>query len=237
MDCSLPGSSVHGISQERILEWVAISFSRGSSQPRDQWCFSTFISTVFKSYRIVSVSYHDEDLSLVPNFNTISLLLLFSHSVVSNSLRPHGLHARLPCPSSSPRVCSNSSPLNQWCHPTILSSIIPFSPCLHFFPASGSFLMRWLFVSGGQSIGASVSASVLLMNIQDQFPLGWMVWACSPRDSQEYSPTPQFKSINSLAFSLLYSPTLTSIHGYWEIVHFHYTFGIFIVRNEVSDWF
>ena len=81
-------------------------------------------------------------------------------------------HARLSCPSLSPRVCSNSCPLSWWCHPTILSSVSPFSSCLQSFPASGSFPMSQFFVSGGQSIGASSSASVLPMNIQDWFPLG-----------------------------------------------------------------
>ena len=95
----------------------------------------------------------------------------FSLSVVSNSLQPYGLqHARLPCPSPSPGACSNSSPLIQWCHPTISSSIIPFSFCLQSFPASGPFLMSQLFASGGQSIGAS--PSVLPANIQGWFPLG-----------------------------------------------------------------
>ena len=90
------------------------------------------------------------------------------------TLQPHGLQpASLPCPSPSPRACSNSCPLGQWCHPTILSSVIPFSSCLQSFPASGSFSMSWLFSSGDQSIGASASASVLPMNIQDWFPLGW----------------------------------------------------------------
>ena len=101
------------------------------------------------------------------------LFLLFGHSVMSNSLRPHGQqHARLPSPSPSPGACSNSCPLSQWCHPTISSSVIPFPSCLQSFPASGSFLMSQLFTSGGQSIGASASASVLPMNIQDWFPLG-----------------------------------------------------------------
>ena len=90
---------------------------------------------------------------------------------MSDSLRPHGLlHARLPCPSPSPGVCSDSCPLSWWCHPTILSSVEPFSSCLQSLPASGSFLMSRLFGSGGQSIGAS--ASVLPMNIHDWFPLG-----------------------------------------------------------------
>ena len=101
------------------------------------------------------------------------LLLLFSHSVMSNSLRPHGLlYARLLCPSLSPGVFSNSCPLSWWCHPTISSSVIPFFSCLQSFPASGSFPVNWLFASGGQSIGASASASVFAMNIQDWFPLG-----------------------------------------------------------------
>ena len=101
------------------------------------------------------------------------LLLLFSHSVLSDSLQPYGLqHARLPCPSLSPRACSNSCRSNRWCHPTISSSVVPFSSHLQSFPASGSFLMSWLFASGGQSIGDSASASVLPLNIQDWFPLG-----------------------------------------------------------------
>ena len=97
----------------------------------------------------------------------------FSRSVMSDSLRSHGLqHTRLPCPSPSLRACSNSCPLNWWCHPTISFSVIPFFSCLQPFPASGSFLMNQLFSSGGQIIGASASASVLPMNIQGWFPLG-----------------------------------------------------------------
>ena len=97
--------------------------------------------------------------------------LLINCSVMSDSLRPHGLqHARLPCPSPSPGVYSNSCPLSQWCHPAISSSVIPFSSRLQSFPASGSFPISQLFVSGGQSFGAS--ALVLPMNIQDGFPLG-----------------------------------------------------------------
>ena len=89
------------------------------------------------------------------------------------SLWPHGLqHARLPSPSLCPRVCSNSCPLNWWCHPTILSSVIPFSFCLQYVPASGSFPVSWLFASGGKSIGASASVLVLPVNIQNWFPLG-----------------------------------------------------------------
>ena len=100
-------------------------------------------------------------------------LLLFSHSVMSNSLPPHGLqHGRLPCPSPTPRVCSNSCALSQWCHPIISSSVIPFSSCLQSFPASGFFPISWFFASSGQSIGTSSSALVLPMNIQNWFSLG-----------------------------------------------------------------
>ena len=108
---------------------------------------------------------------------------------------------------------THSCPSHQWCHPTISSSVVPFSSHLQSFPASGSFPLSQLFASGGQSIGASASASVLPMNIQDWFPLWRLVGSpCSPGDSQESSPTPQFKSTNSLALSFLYSPTLTWIH-------------------------
>ena len=134
------------------------------------------------------------------------------------TLPTHGLqHARLPCPLPTPRVYSNSHPLSRWCHPTISSSVVPFSSCLQSFPASGSFQMSQFFASGGQSIGVASSASVLPMNIQDWFPLGWTGWiSLNPRDSQESSPTLQFKSINSSTLGFLYSPTVTSIHDYWK---------------------
>ena len=103
--------------------------------------------------------------------------LLFGCSAKSDSLWPHGLrHAKLPCPSLSPGVCSNSCPLSQWCHPTVSSSVALFSSCPQSFPAPGSFSMCQLFASGGQSIGASASASILPMNIQDLFPLGLTGW-------------------------------------------------------------
>ena len=100
-------------------------------------------------------------------------LLLLIHSVVSDFLWPHGLqYSRPPCPSFSPKVCSNSCPLSQWCHPTISSSVTPFSSCPQSFLTLGLFPMSQLFTSGNQSIEASVSASVLPMNIQGWFPLG-----------------------------------------------------------------
>ena len=99
----------------------------------------------------------------------------FSHLVVSASLRPYGLqHARPPCPSPTPGVYSDSCPLSWWCHPTISSSVVPFSSCPQSFPASGSFPVSQLFASGGRSTGVSSSASFLPVNIQDWFPLGWV---------------------------------------------------------------
>ena len=139
---------------------------------------------------------------------------------MSDSLWPHGLqHARLPCPSPTPRACSNCCPSSQWCHPTISSSVVPFSSSLQSFPASESLeTMNQFFASGGQSIGVSASASVISTNIQDWFPLGWtgfdLLAAQGPL--KESSPTPQFKSINSSALSFLHGPTLTSIHDYWK---------------------
>ena len=101
----------------------------------------------------------------------------FSCSIMSDSSWPHGMqHTRPPCPSPTPGVHSDSCPLSRWCHPTISSSVVPFSCFPQSFPASGSFPMRQYFTSGGQSIGASTSASVLPMNIQGWFPLGLTGW-------------------------------------------------------------
>ena len=143
--------------------------------------------------------------------------LLFKHSVVSNSLRPHELQ---PCPSLSPRICSNSCPLSQWCHPTISFSVSPFCP--QSLSAWGSFPMNWLFTSGVQSIGAS--ASVLPMNIQGWFPLRLtgLITLLSKGLSRVFSST-QFESINSLVLSLLYGPALTCLHDYWKNHSFDYT--------------
>ena len=144
--------------------------------------------------------------------------LQFCHSVTSYTLGPHGLqHTRLPCPSPTPRTCSNSCPSSWLCHPAISSSVNPFSSCLQSFPASGSFLMSQLFASDGQSIGASASASVLPMNIQDWFPLGMTGWISlqSKRLSSVFSKS-QLQHINSSVLSFLYCPTLISIHDYWK---------------------
>ena len=117
---------------------------------------------------------------------------------MSDSLQLHGLqHARPPCPSPTPRVYSKSCPLSGWSRPTISSSVIPFSSCLQSFPASGSFPMSQLFTSGGQSIGVSVAASILPMNIQDWFPLGWTGWiSLQSKGLSRVFSKPQFKSIN-----------------------------------------
>ena len=107
---------------------------------------------------------------ILSNFSSVK----FSCSVVSNSLQPHeSQHARPPYPSPTSGVHSNSCPSSRWCHPAISSSAVPFSSCPHSLPASGSFQMNQLFTWGGQTIGVSASASVLLMNTQDRFPLGW----------------------------------------------------------------
>ena len=137
----------------------------------------------------------------------------FSSSVVSDSLWPHGLqHARLSCPSPTLGVYSNSCSLSQWCHPTISSSVVPFSSCLQSFPASGSFQMSQFFASGGQSIGVSASASALPMYIQDWFPLRWTGWI----------------SLKSKGLSRVFSNTTVQKHQFlcaqlslWSNSHIH----------------
>ena len=146
----------------------------------------------------------------------MSYVVQLSHWLVSSSLWPQELqHARPTCPSSTPGVYSNSRPLSQWCNPTISSSVVPFSFLLQSFPASGSFQISQLFTSCGQSIGISAATSVLPMNTQDWSPLEWTGWiSFQSKDSQESSPTPQFKSISSLVLGFLYSTTFTSTYDY-----------------------
>ena len=139
-------------------------------------------------------------------------------SVVSDSLRPRGLqHARPPYPSPTARVYPNPCPLSQWCHPTISSSVIPFSSCPQSFPASRSFQMSQLSTSGGQSIGVSASTSVLPMNTQDWSPSEWTTWISlqSKGLSRVFSNT-TVQNINSSVLGFLHSPTLTSIHDHWK---------------------
>ena len=148
----------------------------------------------------------------------------FSHSVVSDSLQPHGLqHTMPPCSSPTSWAYSNSCPSHWWCHPTISSSVVPFS-CLRSLPASGSFPMSWLLASGGQNTRASVSASVLPINIQDWFPL--QLTGLVSLQSKGLSKlsffflgSPWGVEVRFFFFfllSFLYSPTLTSIHDHWK---------------------
>ena len=142
----------------------------------------------------------------------------FSHSVVTDSSRHRRLrHTRLTCPSPTPGACLNSCLLSQWWHPTISSSVVSFSSCLQSFPASGSFPKSQFFTSGGQSIGLSASASVLPMNNQDWFPLGWTGWISLQSKGLSrvfFNTTVQKHQFFHALLSL--SPTLPSIHDYWK---------------------
>ena len=199
MDYNPPGSFVHGILQARILEWVAMPSSRGSFWPRDQTCLS--------------------HVSCIGRWTLPPAPLQFSCSVVSNSLRPHEpQHTRPPCPAPTPGVHSNSRPLSQWGHPTISSSVVPFSSRPQSFPASGALFKR---VSSSHQVAKVLEFQLQHQSFQwtprtDLLQNGLVGSPCSPTDSQESSPTPQFKSINSLALSFVYSPTLTSIHDHWN---------------------
>ena len=214
-----------GILQARILEWVAMPSSRGSSQPRDRTQVSRIADRFFTVWTTREAHEYWSGLPIpssgdLPNpgiepgspalqvdsfsaklagnpmdiFNSVQ----FRHSVVSDSLQPHEpQHARLSCPSPTPRACSNSCPLSCWCHPTISSSVVPFCP--QSFPASGSFQMSHFFTSGGQSTGVPASASVLPMNIQDWFPLEWTGWI----------------SLHSKGFSRVFSNTTVQKHQFF----------------------
>ena len=150
-----------------------------------------------------------------------SKLVQFSRSIMSDSLWPHRLqHPRPPCPSPTPGAYPNSCPSSQWYHPTISSSVIPFSFCLQSFPASGAFPVSQFFTSGGQGIGVSTSTSVLPTNIQDWFPLGLtdLISLQSKGLSRVFSNTVQKHQF--FCTQLLYSPALTSIHDYWKSHNF-----------------
>ena len=149
----------------------------------------------------------------VPGISSVQ----FSRSVMSDSLQPHESQcARPPCPSPTPGVHLNSRHSSWWCHPAILSSVVPFSSCPQSLSASESFTTSQLLAWGSQSIGVSALASFLPKKFQG-WSSEWTGWiSLQPKDSQESSPTPQFKSINSSALSLLHSPTLTSIHDHWK---------------------
>ena len=187
-DCSLPGSSVHGIFQARILECVAMSSSRGSSAPRSNpppLAYPAFVVVVqAPSHVLVFVTPWTAARQV-----SLSLTIFWS-------LPP------------------SSCPLHRWCHLAIASSAIPFSSCPQSFPAWETFPMSWFFASGDHNTGASASASVLPRSIQGWFPL--RLTGCCPRDFQESSPTPQFKGLNSLVLCLLDGPALTTVRDHWE---------------------
>ena len=150
-------NTVRGVLQARILEWVAFPFWVG----------------IFPTQGLNPSLLHCRRIFYQLSHSSVQ----FSRSVVSDSLRPHEpQHARPPCPSPTLRVHPNSCPLSRWCHPTISSSLVPFSSCPQSFPASGSFQMCQLFASGDQRIGVSASTSVLPMNTQDWSPLRWTGW-------------------------------------------------------------
>ena len=156
------------------------------------------------------------------NYNTSYFRLQdsvqFSRSVMSDSLWPHGLqNARLPCPSPTLGPCSNSCPQSQWCHPTISSSVVPFSSCLQSFPASGSFTMRVLHIRWPKywSFSLSTSPSIAYSGLIS-FRIDWLDLLVIQGTLKSLLQHPQFKSIDSLVLSFLYSPILTSIHDYWK---------------------
>ena len=149
----------------------------------------------------------------------------FSCSVMFDSLRPHEpKHTRLPCLSPTPGVHPNPCALSQWCHPTISSSVVPFSSCPHSFPALGSSQVSQLFTSGGQSIKFQLQHQSFQWTFRTDFLQDWLVWSpCCPVDSQESSPALKFERINSSALSLFYGPILTSVHDYQKNHSFDYT--------------
>ena len=154
---------------------------------------------------------------IILKFFTYFSQLVQSLSHVRLSATPWTAAHRLPCPSLSPGVCTNSCPLSQWCHPTISSSVIPFSSCPQSFPASGSFPVSQFFTSGGQSIGVSGSASVLPENIQDWFLLGWTGWiSLLSKGLLRVFSNNTVQRHQFLRLSFLYSPILTSIPDYWK---------------------
>ena len=153
---------------------------------------------------------------------------------MSDSLQPYGLqHTRLPHTSLNPGASLNSCPLSQWCHPTISSSIVHFSSCLQSFPKSESFPMSQHFPWGGKVLEFQLQHHSLQRNPRaDLLQNGLVESPCSPRDSQESSPTPQFKSINSSAFSFLHSPTLTSIQQAPSVLRRIFSF----FQRWQNDW-
>ena len=224
MDCRPPGFSVHGIFQARTLEWVAISFCRGSFQPRGRTCISCIGRLILdywairEAVYIYSSSYYfplwlNRILSIVPC--EIQFLLLFSHPAMSGSLQPHRLwHTRTPSPSPSPGVCPSSCPVHWWCHRAISSSHSLFSSCPQSFPASRTFPVSQLFVSSDQNTGASASVPP----IQGWFPLRLigLISLQSKGLSGVFSSTTVWRHQFCLVLCLLYGPALTTLCDHRE---------------------
>ena len=168
----LPMSFFLDIAKLPIHHWLTHSLHDTIHSPKGMWPFP------LEMRNTISPQDHIPKSSCLANGKSLQKikaysLVQISSSVVSNSLQPHGWqHTRIPCPSPNPGACSNSCPSSRWCHLTISSSVVPFSSCLQSLPASGSFPVSQFFILGGQSFGASASASVLPMNIQDWFHLG-----------------------------------------------------------------
>ena len=172
-----------------ISSWPSNNAEVRGTNPPSSWKFALTLYSALHICGPASV--------IQPASDQVVLSSLFGRSVMPDSLQLHGLqHARLPCPSLSPGVCSNSCPSSRWCHPTISSSVVPFCP--QSFQASGSFPMCQLFTSGGQRIGAS--ASVLPVNIQGWFPLGWTAWI----------------SLQSKGLSRVFSSTIVGRHQFFS---------------------
>ena len=194
----LRNTSTNWVAKPILSSKIWVSPIQNHSSPPKFLNFKSNLSFLF---------FQSQGWYLIPVVAASMVQLLFNCSVMSNSLLLHGLqHARLPCPSPSPGAYANSCPLSRWCHPTISSSVVPFSSCLRSFPASGSFLMSWPFASGDQSIGASVSASILPMNIQDWFPLGLT----------------DLISLQSKGLSRIFSNTTVQRHQFFNSVFFFF---------------
>ena len=175
MDRGAWSAAVHGITKSWtwLSDWTELNWI-------DDKCVILFIYSVpiICVYVFIQISYHFDYYSFAMLLEWGSMVVVFfSRSVLSDSFQPHGLqHTRLPCFPPSPGACPDSFPSSHCCHPTILSSVVPFSSCRQSFPTSGYFLMSQIFTSGGQSTGASASVSVLPMNIQNWFLLGLTGW-------------------------------------------------------------
>ena len=238
IDGSPPGPAVPGILQARTLEWVAISSSNA-------WKWKVKVKSLSRvrllatpwtaAYQLLPCpGYYkqccDENWGTRVSFNSVDFFFLkengvtvtsvqFSRLVMSDTLRPHGLqHGRPPCPSPTHRVYSNSRPLSWWCHPTISSSVVPFSS--PFQLSQHQSLFKWVSYSHQVAKTKYWSFSFSISPSNEYSGLisfsGLVGSPCSPRDSQESSQTPQLKSINSSALSFHYGPTLTSVHDYWK---------------------